>query len=711
MARGLFVCGTDHEAGSSVVSLGLYSVLRKVVRDLGFFKPICNGPDDVDVAVMRSAFGLPERLSETCSVEISVARELVAHKKQDELLSRVACAFQRIDAESELVLIEGINQQRAASAFDMEINEVIAAHLGCPVLLVARGGADRRTNVERVVTAAITARNAFVDHGAEVLGVVVNRIEDDGFEKVRAQIVEAFQQAELPLYGVMPSLPYLRQPKLDQIAAELGATVLTGADAMDNVVAHTLIAAMSPKNFVKHLGHEKTLVITPGDREAILLAIACARSSSKRGSVSGVILTGGFEPDIEIVELLDEMNLPPLPLLAVKEDTFTTATRVEHVERRIRPTDRDKINTAVLAVKSHVQHDRLWEALEMPRPARRKVGPEAFLEEILDRARQSKRRVVLPEGDEPRTLKAVGRLQELSVCPVILLGEKDKIAAAAREQGVTLGSMVEVVDPQATPNIDAYVATVVDLRRAKRGGMTPEIARAWLDESRIHLGTLMVKHGDADGLVAGAVHATSDTVRPALQIIRVRPEIGVASSVFFMALKERVLVYGDCAIVPDPNAEELAAIAISAAGTARAFGIEPRVAMLSYSTGSSGSGESVDKVVMATQLVKSKHPDFLIDGPLQYDAAIDPSVGRLKQPNSPVAGRANVFIFPDLNAGNIAYKAVQRSADAIAVGPVLQGLMMPVNDLSRGCTVDDIVYTVAVTAIQAGQQASGDGSR
>jgi len=285
---------------------------------------------------------------------------------------------------------------------------------------------------------------------------------------------------------------------------------------------------------------------------------------------------------------------------------------------------------------------------------------------------------------------------------VTLLGDPAAIRNAAREAGVRFDAGVEVIDPKQSPNLDRYAETVVELRKAKRGGMTPEVARLWLDESPIHVGTLMVQHGDADGLVSGAVHSTGDTIRPALQIIRVAPDPGIASSVFFMALKDRVLVYGDCAIIPNPNAPELAAIAISAARTARAFGLEPRVAMLSYSTGKSGAGESVDKVTEATMLVRERNPDFAIDGPLQYDAAIDPDVGKLKQPDSPVAGQANVFIFPDLDAGNIAYKAVQRSAGALAVGPVLQGLNKPVNDLSRGCTVDDIVYTVAVTSIQAG---------
>lgn len=349
-----------------------------------------------------------------------------------------------------------------------------------------------------------------------------------------------------------------------------------------------------------------------------------------------------------------------------------------------------------------MEHERLWGALAMPRPARQRSGSTAFLEQIIDRARASGKRIVLPEGNEPRTIRAVERIVDREICPITLLGKPAEIREAAEDAGVKrLDDRVEIIDPLESKELDRYADAVVEVRKGKRGGITPEVARQWLNESPIHFGTVMVQVNDADGLVSGAVHSTGDTIRPALQIIRVRPDVGTASSVFFMALKDRVLIYGDCAIVPNPNAQELAAIALSSARTARAFGIEPRVALLSYSTGTSGAGESVDKVIEATKLVKERNPDFLIDGPLQYDAAIDPEVGKLKQPDSPVAGRANVLVFPDLDAGNIAYKAVQRSAGALAIGPVLQGLNKPVNDLSRGCTVDDIVYTVAVTAIQA----------
>jgi len=703
MASSLFVCGIDQEAGSSVVALGLAGVLSRALDDMIFFKPVGSGTDDQDVAVMCAAHDVEQPSSDICPLTIDAARDLVAHGNTDRMLARIAACYERVRAGHEFVLIEGINNQRSLNVFDMEINLDIAAHLGTPVLLVARGSCARgHTRVEQVVTEILTARQAFLDRGVHVIGAVVNRVEDTPTQEVRGQFERAFAVADVPLFGVLPCLKYLGYPKLDQIATELGAEVLADPEGLNTVATRVVVAAMEPRNFLKHMHADGTLVVSPGDREDILLTLACAQRSPRRRNISGIILTGGLRPDPEIISLIADMSLPNLPILAVNSDTFSTASRIRDVDTRIRPQDRDKINTALSAVAQHVAHERLWSALEMSPPPPKLCGSRAFLDEIVERARAGQKRIVLPEGDEPRTIRAVGRLRELGICPVVLLGDSKRILAAAKDAGVRFDDGVEVLEPADGPIMDRYVETVVELRKGKRGGMTPEVARQWLNESTIHYATLMVQLGQADGLVSGAIHSTGDTIRPALQIIRVAPDPGIASSVFFMALKDRVLVYGDCAIVPNPDANELAAIAISSARTARSFGLEPRVAMLSYSTGKSGAGESVDKVSEATQLVKERNPDFAIDGPLQYDAAIDPDVGKLKQPDSPVAGRANVFIFPDLDAGNIAYKAVQRSAGALAVGPVLQGLNKPVNDLSRGCTVDDIVYTIAVTAIQAG---------
>jgi phosphate acetyltransferase len=462
---------------------------------------------------------------------------------------------------------------------------------------------------------------------------------------------------------------------------------------------------MEPRNFLQRLQKKKTLVITAGDRNDILMTIACAQSCPDYRKVAGVILSGGIDPDPGVLKLIEDMKLPPLPIMKVESDSFKTAVSVQKVDVRLRPKDQEKISTASSRVADAIDAEALWKALNIPLPKRKRSSSELFLEQLIEQARSFGNHIVMPEGSEPRTLKAAKKIEELGMCDLTLLGDVDRIHQVAKSLGVSFNNRVKILDPRESSRLEEYANVAVEARKGKRGGVTKDVALEWLQESTVNFGTVMVKQGHADGLVSGAVHSTADTIRPALQIIRIKQGTEVASSVFFMALKDRVLVYGDCAIVPNPNAHELASIALSSARTARAFGIEPRVALLSYSTGLSGKGEAVDKVTQALEYVRETNPDFAIDGPLQYDAAIDPEVGHLKLPDSPVAGSANVFIFPDLNAGNIAYKAVQRSAGALAVGPVLQGLNKPVNDLSRGCSVDDIVYTVAVTAIQAAKDA------
>ncbi len=704
MPSGLFVCATDLEAGSSVITLGLCEVLRTSVKRLGFLKPVGGGVGDPDVAVVRSACRFHHKACDLCPMTIEEARELVAQDRLSVLLERVGGCFQKHVGEHDMILLEGINNARASSLFDQEINEAIAAHLEIPVLLVARGQSEEGiTRVDQLVANVRTAKRSFEEKNCEVLGVVVNRVTDQPFEVAQRRIVDAFEAAGLPLFGVVPNLAYLGYPKMDQVCSALQAEVIAGEEALSNVVTKTIVAAMEPRHFIHHLDTDRTLVITPGDRDGILLAVACAQKSGKRRSVSGVVLTGDLRPDPEIMRLIEDLGAPPFPICTVKTDTFTTALKIQGIDARMRVQDEDKIQTASSAVWRHLEHERLWDRLKVPRPRKRKTGSAAFLEQLVEQAQSLQKRILFPEGEEPRTVQAVAKMVEARICQPILVGDPERIRAQAAKVGVSLEEAV-LVDPKAVSRMDAYIDRVVEIRKSKAGGMTPDVARAWLDQSPIHLGTVMVEAGDADGLVSGAIHSTGDTIRPALQIIRTRPDVGLASSVFFMALPTRVLVYGDCAIIPDPNAQELAGIAWAAGMTARAFGIEPFVAMLSYSTGKSGTGQSVDKVTEATRLLRERNPDFAVDGPLQYDAAIDPEVGRLKQPDSPVAGRANVFIFPDLDAGNIAYKAVQRSAGALAVGPVLQGLNKPVNDLSRGCSVDDIVYTAAVTAIQAGSR-------
>ncbi len=706
MARSIFVCGTSPEAGGSIIALGLMAAMRRTVGRIGFFKPVGSGPDDSpwadsDVELIRKVFALTEPAEQQCAVSLDEAERLTACGKGDELCERVAHAYARVAERNDLVILEGINQHPSHALQDTRICAQIAAHLGTPVLLVARAeSAAEEAHAESLANSVTLARRLFEELNGDVLGVVVNRVRSEPLEPIAPGIRRALEAAGHTVFGVVPELKVLGRPYLDQIAQALEAKVILGGQNLRNIASRVVIGAMTPINVLKSLTVDQTLVITPADRDAIIMALALSQVSPAYRTISGMVLAGGYEPQPSIIELVHALGEPRYPILLTGLDPYMAAARVNEMVVRVRAQDEKKLVAAESAVARYVEQDRILAALKLSRP--RASQKNTFLDGIIEQARALRRRIVFPEGDEPRTLQAVARLQQMGVVRCTLLGEQEKIRNAARELGVDVAG-AEIVNPARDERLERYVQSTFELRRNKPGGMTLETARQWVEESRVHFGTLMVHHDDADGLVSGAVHSTADTIRPALMIIRVRPEIGICSSVFFMVLRDRVLVYGDCAIVPNPNARELAAIAVSSAMTARRFGIEPRVAMLSYSTGKSGAGESVDKVSEATRMVKERHPDLMIDGPLQYDAAIDPDVARLKQPGSPVAGSATVFIFPDLDAGNIAYKAVQRSAGAIAVGPVLQGLNKPVNDLSRGCSVDDLFYTAAITAIQAGR--------
>jgi len=701
VSTGVFICSAMPECGASVVTLGMVRILQRTIGSVGYFKPVGAGCEDTDVQLMRGAFNLSEKPDALCPVANAAARDVLARGRLRELLDPVTAAYCQLRENKHFVVVGGITNQRPANSFDLEIDEAVARRIETPVLLVARGYADADdSGVDAAVTAVLSTKREFEEKGCEVVGAVVNRAPQRGFLQAVERFKDAFERAGVALYGVMPELPFLGFPKLDQIVSALDGRVLRGGQHLANAASKIIIGAMEPHNFLRHIDTDGVLVIMPGDRTSNLIALAAAHKAERRHNLSGVILTGGLLPEPEVVRLIDDLGVSDIPLISVQTDTFTTADQVRRMNVRIRPQDADKLQAATSAFAQYVDHERLWTRLEMPRP-RRKPTSASFLDDLLDRARAAQRHIVLPEGDEPRTIRAVGRLRELDICRVTLLGKPDAIQAAAHSAGVLFDDGVCVLDPRESRKWEAYVSEVVRIGQARKGGMTAEVAEHWLGSSTIHFGTLMVNFDDADGLVSGAVHSTADTIRPALQVIRTKPEIGLASSVFFMPLADRVLIYGDCAINPNPNPQELAVIAISSAQTARAFGIEPCVALLSYSTGASGKGEDVDKVSEALRIVKEHNPDFPVDGPLQYDAAVDMEVAKLKQPDSSVAGRANVLIFPDLDAGNIAYKAVQRSAGVVAVGPVMQGLRKPVNDLSRGCSVDDIVYTVAVTAIQA----------
>ncbi|MCK4660468.1 MAG: phosphate acetyltransferase [Phycisphaerae bacterium] len=699
MADKIYISAADAHAGSSVIALGLVGMLSRIVDRIGFFKPVGDGAKDMDVAVVKSAYRLACDSSDMCPLSTVQARELMARGAENTMLDRICTAYDAIRGASDLVVLEGISHERSLNIFDLDINAAIASRLAAPVVLVAGASVEGKPVCpDALANSIIGTWRSFEEKGCELIGVVVNRVMGDQFETARERYIEALHKEDITVFGVLPDLPFLSMPRLEQIARDLRSQVLSGEEFLPNIATKIRVAAMEPRNFLGWLDVDNTLVITPGDRHDIMLAVTLAQMSPQHRRVSGLILTGGMKPDPAILKLVESQTGPKFPILAVRTDTYTTARAISKLDVRIQPGEDDKIYAAVAAVQHNVEESKLWDTLELV--GTKPKGAGSFLETIITKAKKLDKAIVFPEGEEARTIRAVSRLAQGQVLRPILLGNPEKIQAFSKSENVPLNG-VTIIDPSTSEKRQQYAEIVYEIRKDRRGGMTQEIAMQWVDNSPIQYGTVMVQCGEADGLVAGAIHATGDTIRPAFQIIGVRPEVGVASSVFFMVFKDRVLVYGDCAIIPSPNAQELAGIAVAAARTARSFGLDPRVAMLSYSTGTSGAGDDVDKVTEATALVHERDPGVVVDGPMQYDAAIDPDIGKRKQPDSPVAGQANVFIFPDLDAGNIAYKAVQRMSGALAVGPVMQGMNKPINDLSRGCSVDDIYYVGAITAIQA----------
>jgi phosphate acetyltransferase len=557
------------------------------------------------------------------------------------------------------------------------------------VPIISGLGKDAR----KVANAVRTLIESLEEKKCDVLAVLVSRVDPAR----REEVLRALQQAATgnkPVY-VIPEDPILARPTVREIAGALGADMLGGDAAwLDGDVENIKVAAMELPHFLEHL-QEGSLVITPGDRSDIILGTFAADRSNRYPRVAGLVLTGGLKPAPQVQRLIEGLKVSPLPVLSVPTDTFTTAMNVSNLRPTLLAENKRKVAAALGIIESSVDVPALLASAAVASSGR--VTPLMFQYELIRRARQQRRHIVLPEGTEERILRAAEIVLLRDVCDITLLGDPDEVRQKASSLGLSLDK-AKIIDPRTSELLPAFAKVYHELRKHK--GISPDMARDTLMDVS-YFGTMMVHQGVADGMVSGSVHTTAHTIRPALEFVKTRPGISVVSSVFFMCLADRVLVYGDCAIVPEPTSQQLADIAISSAATAAAFGVEPQVAMLSYSTGESGSGPDVDRVREATRLVREREPSLKVEGPIQYDAAIDSTVAKVKMPGSEVAGHATVFIFPDLSSGNNAYKAVQRAANAVAIGPVLQGLKKPVNDLSRGALVADIVNTIAITAIQA----------
>ncbi len=692
MSNSMYIAGMGPGSGKSVIVLGVMELLTRQGRKIGFFRPVVAegaAPDHL-AALVTSRYDLSGLVENMFGVTHATARDLISRNNEEELYSRIIEKYRGLAEECDFVVCAGTDYKAMHTALEFEFNVEVARNLGAPLLAVV-AGQDR--SVGEIVD-AVRVLSEFLDtKKCDVLSVIVNRVARDDVTEATQRFGEGAPSG-VPVF-VLPAHPLLDKPTVGEIKRALGAEMLHGdAQRLDREVAHYKIAAMELPNFLDHL-EEGSLVIMPGDRSDILVGTLVADAATSYPGVAGLILTGGFKPVPQVERLLAGLRRSPVPILSVKADTFVTATLVNSLYAGIDPEDQRKIAGALGIFEANVDLKRLEQRIAVMKSSR--VTPLMFQQDLMSRAREKRRHIVLPEGAEERILRAAEILRLRDMVDLTLLGNTGEIQEKITALGLSLGD-ARIIDPNTSELRDDFGQTYFELRKHK--GISPQMALdAMTDVS--YFGTMMVYRGVADGMVSGAVHTTQHTIRPALEFIRTRPGCSIVSSVFFMCLPDRVLVYGDCAVNPDPNAEQLADIAISSAETAQSFGIEPRVAMLSYSTGTSGSGADVDKVKEATRIARQLRPGLKIEGPIQYDAAIDPEVAKVKLPGSEVAGHATVFIFPDLNAGNNAYKAVQRAANAVAIGPVLQGLNKPVNDLSRGCSVADIVNTVAITAIQA----------
>ena len=702
MERNIYLTAIEPGSGKSAVALGVMEALASLGR-VGYFRPIVAGGEqpDNDIELIRHRYRLPQSYQESFGAVVDDLQAMSDRGRYEELLKRILDAYKRLDDSTDLLLVEGSDFTEASRALEFDFNADVALNLGCPVLLVVRGS-DR--SVEQVLEVVQLARGSLTGRGCAILATICNRVAPAILDQLRERVAEVV--GEEPAY-VLPEVPGLAAPTVAEVAQALAAEFLRplrGAEepSTRREVGHVIVGAMSLPHFLEHIS-DGDMIITPGDRADLIVGSLASRFSGTYPNIAGLVLTGALMPEPSVLRLIDGLGGADLPVLAVGADTYRTAATVAGVRGVLTTESERKIAAALGVFGEHVDRQGLLSRLEVARTER--VTPLMFEQRLVERAKADRRHIVLPEGGDDRVLQAAEQVLLRGIADLTVLGDPDGVKSRAASLGLELDGL-QVVDPQRSEWLQDFADTYYELRRHK--GVARPVAEDLMADGS-YFGTMMVYKGLADGMVSGAAHTTAHTIRPAFEFIRTVPGTSIVSSVFLMLLTDRVLVYGDCAVVPNPNAEQLADIAVASAGTAAQFGIDPRVAMLSYSTGESGAGSDVDKVRLATAIARKRRPDLLIEGPIQYDAAIDPQVARSKLPDSQVAGRATVFVFPDLNTGNNTYKAVQRSANAVAVGPVLQGLRRPVNDLSRGALVADIVNTVAITAIQAqGPQGSGE---
>lgn len=693
MSKAIFIASLEPHAGKSVVLLGLTNWLLSKTKQVGYFKPIIEEPligqKEGSIEAILDYFKLAIPYEDTFAFSRAEALEHMESSSQGEMLNTVISKYKKLDERCDYTVIEGSDFIGEGVAFEFDTNALIAKNLGVPVLIVINGEAK---STDQIINSAHNAFHGFEHQGIQVLGLVVNRVKADQLADIQTRLGE--QLLGNLVISVIPWNQQLQSPTMQEISDALDGKVLIGESLLSNQVDNFVTGTMVLPNLLSTID-ENVLIITTGDRADLIIGAWLANLSANYPKVAGLVLTTDSVPDVNIIRLLAGLQ-PVVPILTVKPGTFDTTTATGAIHSRISATNRTKLELALTVFEANVNLQALDD--KFVNFHSEGTTPHMFQYQLVQVAKSQKKHIILAEGNEDRILTAAARLIAQNVVAITLLGDETEIRLSLKRLGLVVNTAaLAVINPATSDLFESFVLTLYDLRKAKN--MTLEMARdLMLDVS--YFGTMMVYKGYADGMVSGAIHTTQHTIRPALQFIKTKPGVSLVSSVFFMCLPNRVVVFGDCAVNPNPTAEQLADIAISSAETSARFGIEPRLAMLSYASGTSGEGEDVERVRQATAIVRQKRPDLLIEGPIQYDAAVDPVVGKQKLPDSTVAGRASVMIFPDLNTGNNTYKAVQRETGALAIGPILQGLKKPINDLSRGCTVDDVFNTVVITAIQ-----------
>jgi phosphate acetyltransferase len=685
----LFVSSSQSNAGSIIITMGLMQLLKSKINKVAFYRPVVEDAPvfNHDIRFMIEHFSLEQTYEESFGIKKNHFESLLAEGKESDAIELIIANLEKLKVKNEFVLIEGIAPAILPFGLGFEFNVELAKNLDSDFILIVNA---KNKNAQEILNEITIDVETLKEHEVRSFMNVINRIEANEIEYLQKNA------HQIPDLYFMPEVDELDCITINDIHDYLDCELLFGKkEDLNRIVTTKLIAAMSSEHYLERLS-EKALIVVPSDRSDIITATILGLYSKNTPNVAGIILTGNLKLSASIEKLLKGLDSFTLPILSTAWDTYQSIVKINEIKVKITPDSSPKIALAMGLFFDHIDAESLLSNLNAT--TQHSMTPAMFQYTLFEKARNNKKTIVLPESEDERILRACEILLRRGVANIILLGDREEILHRSGVLGLDL-SDAQIIDPNTSMLREKFADELYHIRQHK--GMQLQAAHDAMSHGT-YFGTMLVYKGLADGMVSGASHTTADTVRPALQIIKTAPGISIVSSVFFMCLETQVLVYGDCAVNQNPDANELAQIAISSAKTAKAFGIEPRVAMLSYSTGESGSGEDVEKVKAATHIAKTIDPSLLIEGPIQYDAAIDSHVASIKLPHSDVAGKANVFIFPDLNTGNNTYKAVQRSSGAIAIGPVLQGLSKPINDLSRGCLVEDIVNTVAITAIQAG---------